>query len=358
MNPILKHRKKIDHIDSQILNLLSARGKLAKEIGYFKKSKGGAVYVPDREKLIFNRLSRINRGPYKTESILSIFREIISATRSLEAPLRITYLGPMATFTHMAAVKYFGSSAELTPANGISMIFEEVEKGHTDYGVVPIENTTEGVVSHTLDMFTSSTLKVCAEIVLKVTHHLLSVESGLKAIKEVYSHPHALAQCRGWLLTHLPQAKLREVESTARAAQIAACKRGAAAIASEIASSVYGLPILKKTIQDQSKNYTRFLVIGEHDSKPTGDDKTSILFIAKDEVGALYKILEPFYRQKVNLNKIESRPLKSKAWEYVFFVDIDGHYEDRRVAKTLELVKKKCALFQVLGSYPKSPILN
>lgn len=358
MKEIVKHRKRIDEIDKEILKLISERGKEAKTIGRIKKKKGAAIHVPSREQLIYDRLTKLNKGPYKAEAIYSIFREIISATRALEAPTRISYLGPEATFTHMAAVRQFGSSAKQIPETGIESIFAEVENGHSDYGVVPIENSTEGVVSHTLDMFVDSNLNVCAEIVLKIYHHLLSRETSLGKIKKVYSHPHALAQCRQWLMAHLPNVTLKEVESTAQAARKAASEPKSAAIASELASNQYGITILKKQIQDQIQNYTRFLVIGNESPHKTGNDKTSILFISKDEVGVLHKILDPLAKARINLSKIESRPLKKRVWEYMFFVDLDGHISDKKISRALERVKKKCSLFKILGSYPKSRIIS
>lgn len=356
MATIDDHRKKIDSIDEQILKLLNQRGQAAQNIGKLKEQKGGPIHVPSREKNVYDRVTQMNEGPYKNEAIRSIFREIISATRALEAPLKVAYLGPEATFTHLATVQYFGTSAEMVPAKSIQHIFEAVEKQHSDYGVVPIENSTEGVVSHTLDLFVDSPLKVCAEIVLKVAHHLMSNETSLKSIKSVYSHPQALAQCRNWLAANLPGVPLKETESTAQAAQKAASEPGSAAIASEIASSVYGLPVLAKEIQDLGQNFTRFLVIGNHISGKTGKDKTSIVFTIRDEVGGLYKILAPLAKAKINLTKIESRPLKKKVWQYMFFADLDGHQEDVRIAKALKAVAKQCVLFQILGSYPKSNI--
>lgn len=351
---IQKYRQKIDQIDLEILKLLSERAKAAQVIGKIKKKDGQAVYVPSREKKIYDRLDKLNKGPYKTESIHSIFREIISATRALEAPLKISYLGPKATYTHMAAVKYFGTSADLTAKKSIQNIFEEVERKHSDYGVVPVENSTEGVVNHTLDMFAGSNLSINAEIVLSIRHHLLSQEKNLKKIKRVYSHPQAFAQCRKWLISFLPNASLKEVESTAMAAQKASKEKQSAAIASDIAADLYGLPIVQKLIQDQSQNKTRFLIIGHDNREKTKSDKTSLLFTLKDQSGGLYKILEPFAKAKINLTKIESRPSRKKAWDYMFFADIDGHISDKKINRVINEVKKKCALFQILGSYPKS----
>lgn len=346
-------RGQIDSVDSEILKLLSKRGQCALEIGRIKKKTGAEIHVPSRERAIYDRLAKINRGPYKDESLFSIYREVISATHSLEAPLKVSYLGPQATFTQMAAIRHFGSSSDMVPEQGIQAIFDSVERGHSDYGVVPIENSTEGVVSHTLDQFPQSNLKVCAEVILKISHHLLSLESSLKDIKKVYSHPQALAQCRGWLSKHLAHATLHETHSTAEAALRASKEKGVAGISSEIASNVYKLPILKKEIQDQAQNYTRFLVIGNHLAEKTGNDKTSILFVIRDEAGGLHKTLSPFAKAKINLTKIESRPLKKKVWEYMFFVDLDGHVSDPRVDKALAEVKKHCSQFQVLGSYAK-----
>lgn len=351
-------RQKIDAVDVQLLRLLSQRGKLAVSIAEIKKKKGRAVLVPSREQHIFDRIASLNHGPYKTSALLAIFREIISATRALEAPIRVCYLGPKATFTHMAAERFFGSSADFIPLPGIQSVFEEVAKHHDDYGVVPIENSTEGVVNHTLDMFSHSTLSVCGEVVLRVNHHLLSGLTDLKKVRWIYSHPHALAQCRNWLALNLPHARFREVDSTALAARKASLDRYSAAIASEIASRVYKIPILKTQIQDQSQNFTRFLVIGHHGAKKTGRDKTSIMFVARDEVGALYRILGVFARANVNLSKIESRPLKRRAWEYMFFADLDGHVEDGRIDRALKKVRRECSYFQLLGSYPVSRTFN
>ncbi|MBI4411295.1 MAG: prephenate dehydratase [Deltaproteobacteria bacterium] len=370
MNKIDQYRKKIDGLDWKILSLLSERGKTARTIGRIKKKSGGIVLVPDREQAIYDRLSRINRGPYKNEAVLSIFREIVSATRALQAPLKIAFLGPEATFTHIAAVEHFGSSAEMMPQGSIQNIFEEVERRHADFGVVPVENSTEGMISHTLDMFVDTDLSISSEIVLRVQHHLLSREPNLKNIRVVYSHPHALAQCQRWLSVNLPHARQKGVDSTAAAARMAAHEkksaasrapaagRASAAIASELAASRYGLTILKREIQDQLKNFTRFLVLGRGESKRTGRDKTSLLLGLKDEAGALYKILSPLAQAGINLTKIESRPLKSRAWEYVFFVDLDGHVSDKAIARVVEKVRRRCTLFKVLGSYPKSRIAS
>ncbi len=354
MKKLETFRKKIDSYDQQILKLLSLRGKAAQEIGHIKKQSGSSILAPAREKAVYERLSRLNAGPFKNEAILSVFREIISATRALEQPLNVSYLGPEATFTQMAAVQQFGSSAHFVPESGIQNIFSSVEKGHSDFGVVPVENTTEGVVSHTLDLFVDSPLKICSEIILRVRQHLLSKENSLAKIKVVYSHPQALAQCRYWLSAHLPTASLCPVDSTSLAAKKAAGEKGSAAIASELASSCYRLPILEKEVQDQTQNYTRFLVIGYNQPDITGKDKTSILFVTHDEPGILYKTLAPLAKEKINLTKIESRPLKKRIWEYMFFVDLDGHINNPKVSRVLNGLKKQCSFFKILGSYPKA----
>jgi chorismate mutase/prephenate dehydratase len=349
-------RREIDHIDLEILALLSRRGALAKQIGSLKKSSGAVIFDPSREKQIFERLTKANPGPYEATAIRAVFLEIISATRALESPIHVAFLGPVATFTHIAAVRQFGSGAQFVPQADIAAVFHEVETDNADYGVVPVENSTEGVVNYTLDKFVDSRLQICSEVIIPVTHHLLSAEGSVGRVKRVYSHPQALAQCRRWLMLNLPGAELKEVESTAGAAQRIVSERNAAAVASEFAAEMYGLNVLSRNIQDQTRNYTRFLVIGSHPSPKTGNDKTSIVFVAKDRVGVLYELLKPLSDAGINLTKIESRPQKTKAWEYLFFVDLDGHLADRKVASALERLHKKCDFFKILGSYPKAEV--
>jgi chorismate mutase/prephenate dehydratase len=351
------YRSKIDRLDAEILKLLGQRGRLAQSIGKVKQSSGRGIFDPSREKQIFERLAKMNKGPYSNTAIQSIFLEIISATRALESPISVAFLGPVSTFTHIAAVKQFGSSAEFLPQLDIAAVFHEVETNNADYGVVPVENTTEGVVNYTLDRFVDSQLKVCSEIIIPITHHLLSAENRIERVKRVYSHPQALAQCRNWLAQHLPGAEVKGVESTAGAAQRVVSERNAAAIASEYAAQSYGLNRLARNIQDQSNNFTRFLVVGQHLSQRTGNDKTSIVFLAKDRVGILYELLKPLSDSGINLTKIESRPRKTKAWEYLFFVDLDGHVEDRKVALALVRLSEACDFFKILGSYPKAAVV-
>ncbi len=351
-------RREIDNIDEEILRLLNERAKLAKKAGDIKKSMGLEIHAPEREREIVNRIIKLNKELYgeefPTEAILHIYREIISACLSLEKELRIAYLGPKATFTHQAALEYFGFSAHYVPVSTIGDVFKEVELDRVDYGVVPVENTTEGVVNYTLDMFLESDLKIVGEIVIPIRLNLLSTASSIEGIKTIYSHRHAIAQCKEWLRKNMPEANLIETESTAKACELVIEIEEAGAIASEVAAYTYHLNILAENIQDNPNNYTRFLVIGKRAMGPTGKDKTSLIFAIKDEAGALYKALESFYRHGVNLTKIASRPSKKKLWDYVFFVDLEGHVEEDRVRNALELLKDRAQLVKVLGSYPKA----
>lgn len=346
-------RRKIDQIDSRILALLNRRAELVTAIGEEKAKAKLDLHVPQREEEIFARLIREHRGHFPRRAIRPVFREIISACRALEGPLRLAYLGPAATFTHLACIRRFGESAQFMPVRTIAEVFAEVEKGNVEYGVVPIENSSEGVVSHTLDMFVDSGLKICGEILLEVSHSLLSRTGDLRSIKKIYSHPHAFAQSRRWLEANLPHVPFFEASSTAAAAQLAAREPSAAAIASELAATLYKLKVVARRIEDIPHNFTRFLVIGRKQSPPTRDDKTSLMFSIKDRVGALYRILEPFAKHQINLTKIESRPSKTKAWEYIFYVDIEGNVADERVKAALAVLEEECLFLKVLGSYPK-----
>ena len=358
MEELSRLRNQIDKIDGEILRLLNERAKLAKRVGEVKKSMGLEIHAPERERELFNRVIKLNRELYgeefPTEAVVHIYREIVSACLSLEKELRIAYLGPKATFTHQAALEYFGFSAHYVPVSTIGDVFREVELSRADYGVVPVENTTEGVVNYTLDMFLESDLKIVGEIVIPIKLNLLSTASSLEDIKTVYSHKHALAQCREWLKKNLPDAVLIEAESTAKACELVVELEGAGAIASEVAAYTYHLNILAENIQDNPNNYTRFIVIGRRAMKPTGNDKTSLIFAVKDQAGALYRALESFYQYDVNLTKIVSRPSKKRLWDYVFFVDLEGHVEDDRVSKALELLKERSQMVKVIGSYPKA----
>ena len=345
-------RKKIDHVDAKLVELLNERASLAQEIGRTKSLDGQEVYVPGREKEIYQRISDINGGPLPEKSIHYIYREILSASRSLEAPLSVAYFGPEATYTHMAARDRFGSTTNYVAMPSIPDVFQEVKQGRVNYGVVPIENSTEGVVTHTLDMLVEADVKITAEIVLDVHHCLLSRSGKADDVREIISHPQALAQCRRWTTTNYPNARVTEAPSTAQAAQMAAKDASLAAVASALAKDMYGLEVVARNIEDQANNITRFLVIGARSPKPSGDDKTSIVFSVKDEVGVLHRMLDPFARNKINLSKIESRPLKQKPWEYLFFLDLEGHIEEPRIQKAIKKLEKICLFIKILGSYP------
>ena len=347
-------RDKIDQIDTGILKLLNKRAELAIKIAKTKAENDMDFYAPERELKIYERLTKINKGPFTNEAIKTVFREIISASLSLEQPIKIAYLGPKATFTHIASIHHFGLSADFVQKRNIPEIFDEVERDRVNFGVVPIENSTEGVVSNTLDMFVDYNLKICAEILLEISHHLLSKTGNMENIEKVYSHPHAIAQCRNWLENNLPNIPILDVASTALAAQNASDDPSVAAIASEFAATLYDLSIVRRKIEDNINNFTRFLVIGKKEPEKSGDDKTSIMFSVKDEVGALHLMLEPFARNSINLTKIESRPLKKKAWEYIFFLDMEGHISDENVKNALDELNKNSLFLKILGSYPRS----
>jgi len=347
-------RKRIDEIDSQILKLLNRRAELVIDVGRLKAEQNMEFHVPQREEEIYARLTGENTGPFPPQAVRPVFREVISACLSLEHPLRVAYLGPRATFSHLAAMERFGLSAQFLAVRSIGEVFAEVEKGNADYGVVPVENSTEGIVSHTLDRFVDSSLLICGEVVVETALHLMGRASGLAEIRQIYSHPHALAESRKWLEAHSAHLPVVETSSTAAAAETAASEPGAAAIASELAASLYGLSILQRRIEDHPNNLTRFLVIGRKATAPTATDKTSILFSIKDRVGALHRMLHPFADHQINLTKIESRPSKQRVWEYVFYVDFEGHASEPRVQRALETLRDECIFLKVLGSYPRS----
>ncbi len=347
-------RNRIDSIDDRIVELLNQRSHVVLEVGRLKSGSNQEFHVPGRERQIYERLLNANPGPFPNDALRSVYREIISACLALESPMKVAFLGPKATFSHLATMQQFGLSAELVPLKSIPAVFEEVEKGKALYGVVPVENSTEGVVSHTLDMFVDSGLKITSEILLEVHHDLLSRTGRLEDIKKVYSHPQPIAQCRQWLDDNLPGIPLVDVASTATAAQIVSDDYTSAAIASELAASLYDLKVVRSRIEDQVNNFTRFLVIARKECDRSGNDKTSVLFSVKDEPGILCRMLEPFAKRGINLSKIESRPFKKKAWEYIFFLDLSGHVADPDVAAALDELKECCQFLKILGSYPRS----
>ncbi len=350
---ITDHRKAIDKLDAQIIKLLNDRTRHVLEIGAMKLRAGEQIYAPHREQAVLRRLSRLNKGPITNESLHAIYREIMSSALSLEKSMTIAYLGPEATYTHQAAIRRFGSSLRYSPQKTISDVFTEVGKNRADYGVVPIENSTEGVVTNTLDMFVDSELRIVAQIIMPIQHCLVS-RGPIEKIKKLFSHPQAVAQCRIWVQNHLPQAEIIETSSTTRAANLASATANSAAIASSLAAERYNLRILESDIQDNSNNVTRFLVLGRQCSPPTGNDRTSVMFNIADEVGTLHRALAPIRRYRLNMTKIESRPSKRKAWEYFFFIDVDGHQQDARVAKAIAHLEQQCNFVKVLGSYPKT----
>jgi len=354
MSDLKKLRKKIDDIDLRILELLNKRAEIAIEIGRAKQDRKLNIYSPEREKEILRRLTEINPGPFPNNVLKLIYEEILSASLSLQQPLKVAYLGPSATFTHLAASRNFGSSAEYISESTIKEVFEAVTRGKAQYGVVPIENSTEGVVNSTLDMFIDSDLKIAFEIMLEIRHNLLSKTGKREDISKIYSHPQARAQCREWLENNFPGIAVIEEMSTAAAAKRVSKDPAAAAVASELAASVYNLQFIEKGIEDYKNNFTRFLVIAKESPPRTGKDKTSVMLTIKDKPGALFLILGPFAKHKLNLTKIESRPSKRRAWEYIFFVDMEGHIEDKGVKKAIADVKKECLFLKVLGSYPSA----
>ena len=350
---IPEHRKAIDQLDAHIVKLLNERTRHVLEIGAMKLKSGDEIYAPHRELAVLQRICKLNGGPITQESLRAIYREIMSSALSLEKSMTIAYLGPEATFTHQAAIKRFGSSLRYAALKTISDVFSEVSKNRADYGVVPVENSTEGVVTHTLDMFVDSDLKIVAQIVLPVQQCLMG-NLKREQIKKLFTHPQSLAQCRGWIQRKLPHVELIETSSNARSAELAAAEKHSAAIGGSLAAEHYGLRILETDIQDNAVNVTRFLVLGRQCSPPTGHDRTSIMFSIAHQVGALHRALGAFRKFKLNMTKIESRPSKRKAWEYFFFVDCDGHAEDRKVARAITELGTQCSFVKVLGSYPNS----
>ncbi|MBL47680.1 MAG: prephenate dehydratase [Roseibacillus sp.] len=348
-------RKKIDAIDTQLLDLLSQRADLVHGVGVIKRRDGLQIYAPDREDALLRKLVEMNRGRLPEKSIRAIYREIMSAALALEEDLKIAYLGPEGTWTHQAAIKKFGHSVNYTPHASFADVFDDVARRRADYGVVPIENSTEGAVSHTLDLFVDSPLRICAQILLRIDNNLLAaVPRG--DIRTLYSHPQVFGQCKNWILRNFPEADLVEVSSTTKAAHLARDKAsdGAAALGGRLAAELAELDVLDEAIQDRATNTTRFLVIGEQTCPPTGNDRTSILFAVHDRPGSLVAALQAFDSFEINMSKIESRPSKQKDWEYIFYVDLAGHCENEQVSSALGELEKHCSLVKLLGSYPDS----
>ncbi len=348
-----KLRKRIDDLDSEILSLLNKRAEIVLGIGEHKKENFVGVYDPKREKEIEKKLRELNTGPLSDDSILGVYREIISACRALQYPLRVSYLGPEGSFSYQAAYNEFGGSAELVPAGSFEEIFEEVETGRSSLGVVPVENSNEGSIGRVLDLLSASSLTVSAELFERINLFLLSKSGSLGEVRVVASHPQPLAQSRKWISKKLPHAKIRETASTTDAARLASKNKEIGAVASRHSASIYKLNVLGKNIEDSKSNTTRFFVIGRQISQPSGDDRTSIVFSLKDKPGELQKVFfQPFAEAGVNLTKIESRPSRENPWEYLFFVDFKGHRDEKTVEKLLVKLAGKSVSLKVLGSYP------
>ena len=352
-------RQRIDEVDRQIQALINERARFAQQVGISKGEFASAVdyYRPEREAEVLRAIVARNEGPLRDEEMLRLFREIMSACLAQQEPLKIGFLGPEGTFTQTAAYKHFGHSVRALPFGTIDEVFQEVESGVADFGVVPIENSTEGTVNNTLDMFLTSPLKICGEIELRIEHHLLGILDGLQKIQRVCAHEQALAQCRGWLREYLPDAELIGVSSNAVGARRARDEDGTAAIGSDTAAEVYDLKIMVSNIEDRADNATRFLVIGRSLLAASGDDKTTILVSASDtgaEAGVLYALLQPLSASGVNITRIESRPSRKQNWDYVFFLDLDGHAQEMPLSGALIELEEISSLFRVLGAYPKA----
>jgi chorismate mutase/prephenate dehydratase len=346
-------RAEIDEVDEEIVRLLDRRARLARRIGEIKQKKGLEVFAPARERAVLNRVMALSVGDFPGSGLETVFREIISSSLSLEARLKVAYLGPEATFTHEAALRSFGTSVELEPQATVSEVFTRVERGEAEHGVVPVENSMEGTVTHTLDELMNSSLKICGEVYLPVSQNLISKESSLRHVKVVCSHPMALSQAATWLRHELPGARLEEVESTGEAARRAARELGVAAVASVLAAEAYGLNVLARNIQDARTNATRFIVLGRAWAGRTGKDKTSVVFSVKDRPGVLRDALSAFAEERINLTRIESRPSRKRAWTYVFFADFQGHPEEERVKRALAALEEHCPYVSLIGAYPE-----
>lgn len=346
-----KLREKIDILDMKIVELLNERASVAKEIGKIKKRTNAQMYAPDREKQVYKKITANNKGPLSNKCLMNVYRELMAGSLVLEKPIKVSYLGPEGTFSYFAARDKFGSSVEYLPLNGIDAVFREVANGQTDYGIVPVENTTEGGIRETLSMFIEYDVKVCAEIIMPI-HHNLMANCKIDKIRKIYSKQQVFSQCRLWLANNFKNVDLLDVGSTTEAAIIAAKGKDSAAIAHSEVAKIYGINILRHNIEDNPNNITRFFVLSREFSSPTGHDKTAVMSYVKNEAGALYEILEPFKKYKINLTDIEPIPTRKKAWDYCFYIDFTGHASDKNVKKALEEVNRKCIDLNVIGSFP------
>ena len=343
-------RQKIDALDTKLVELLSARAKLAQQAWH---AKGNAsAYKPEREAQVLRRVRELNKGPLSAAALTRLFTEIMSACRALEEQMAVAYLGPEGTFSQEAVVKHFSAATGGRPLNSIDDVFRAVESGESAYGVVPVENSTEGAVGRTLDLLLNTSARICGEVNLPVRQNLMSNAASRTAIRTVYSHTQSLAQCQGWLSRHLPNAERVAVVSNAEAARMAAKDKRAAAIASRTAAELYGLKLLARNIEDDPKNTTRFAVIGADDASPSGRDKTSLILSTRNVPGAIHDLLSPLAKHGVSMTRLESRPARTGRWEYVFYIDIEGHRAEAHVAKALAALEGKAAMLKLLGSYP------
>ncbi len=347
-----KLRKRINKIDRELIDILNERTRVVQQIGRYKHEQGMSFYAPHREQEVFKKITDMNEGPMPDHALHAIYREIMSSSLHLEKPLRISYLGPEASYTNQAATKKFGSSLHYSAQPTTEEVFLEVARGKANYGVVPVENSMEGAVYHTLDMFATSDLKICAQITLPITHHLLSRAESLEDIEVIYAHSQVVAQCRKWLDNHLTGATIEEAQDGIHAAQEATRDRHSAAIANILAADTYRLNVMADNIQSVEGNTTRYLVLSTESANATGDDKTSIMFGAPDRVGSLVEILQTMREHDINMSKIESRPSRREAWNYYFFVDFYGHQTEEGVREMLAEVRNKSTFVKILGSYP------
>ena len=359
-------REEIDNLDQQIQDKLNKRAQLAQQVAEVKLTEAAAgeevlFYRPEREAEVLRTVMKRNQGPLDDQEMARLFREIMSACLALEQPMKIAFLGPQGTFTQTASLKHFGHSVNTIPCSTIADVFRDVESDSCDYGVVPVENSTEGVITHTLDMLVNSPLKICGEVSLRIHHYLMSQEDKFDAITKVYSHQQSLAQCRSWLDQNLPDAERIAVNSNAEASRLASLQEGVAAIASDAVAAIYQLNLLANKIEDQADNTTRFIILGKQDVDVTNSEmdssqvnKTSLMLTSANESGALFNLLKPLAENKLSMTRIESRPSKSGLWQYIFFIDFDGHISDPEVAKALQEINNKASMMKILGSYPKA----
>jgi len=346
-------REQIDETDASLLELLNQRQSLSIKVGQYKNSEGLKIFDPGRERDLLDRLKKLNTGPLSDQALANIYRQIISASVAAQASIKVGYLGPEATFAHEASLNQFGNSAHLIPQGSHREVFQGVDRGRFNYGVVAVENSSQGGVGETLDLFIEFDLQVCQEIRLRINHHLMSRAEDLNEVKRVYSHPQALQQCSHWLTSNLPDVPLLEAGSTSAAARQAAEENDSAAVASSVAADIYGLEIIGRAIQNAEQNVTRFLILAKSSGARTGRDKTSIIATTENTPGSLFSLMEPFSVNGINMTKIESRPMKDEAWAYVFFIDVEGHVEDEVMKRTLDEVKQRSRWLKVLGSYPQ-----